>query len=395
MKVFVDKAMFGSEKNLILEEGSFYWSSSNCDDCDLKLDHDKNNNLNSFLKLYGIEPIELIEENYLKIIDTLKINSPKWKFILPAEDFSRKTRVFQEELQKAKDFLFENKYSSSFSDGNFVLKKIEKIKPNVEVINSFLQKEKNPTLRNIISSFRPNKSGYCDKIIYDRLKTVTGRLIVKSGPQVLLLPREAKNIFASEYGEDGRIFWVDFVSLEPRFTKLLFCNKTEVDIYSDLIKKAGLECSRDQVKLAVLASLYGAGISKLTEIVGENAFLVKKAIKDYFEFDRILKTVGNYKSGKISNYFGRPISLKKLSSNVALNNYIQSSSVDVSLMGFSKFIKSGLPESARPLCVVHDALVLDVRNDDIDELVRIVNKGVQIDGVGNFYLGLETYESNS
>ena len=42
-----------------------------------------------------------------------------------------------------------------------------------------------------------------------------------------------------------------------------------------------------------------------------------------------------------------------------------------------------------------DALVLDVRNSDIDKMIGIINKGVHIDSVGHFFLGFELYESNS
>ena len=89
----------------------------------------------------------------------------------------------------------------------------------------------------------------------------------------------------------------------------------------------------------------------------------------------------------------RNISLKSSNSNLALNNYIQSSCVDISLMGFSSLLKSSnFPNSAKPIAVVHDDLVLDVKNSDLQTLEEIINKGINIDNLGKFYLGFESYE---
>jgi len=209
-------------------------------------------------------------------------------------------------------------------------------------------------------------------------------LVVESGPQVLLLPRDMKTIFKSRY-DCGKILWIDFVSLEPRLAKLLNSSSTKKDIYNDIIDEYKLSYSRKKVKAAVLSTLFGAGISKLTEIVGKEAVLIKKAIDEYFDLKSILRKTGDFKSGKIENYYGRPIKLKRNTANVAINNYIQSTGVDVSLYGFSK-ISEKMPSSFKPLAVVHDALVADVNNCDLEEVYRIIKEGIDIPDIGHFYL---------
>ena len=395
MKVFIDKSFFGSKKNLVLEKDSFSWVEDNQSNFDLKLDLSSKNSLNKFLKIYDKEPISLIDKSYLKIAETLGIKEPNWKFLLPEKEFLKKSKSFHSNLLEVQSMIESESYSKSFSLGNPILRKFSKIKPDRELIRNFLSRENNPTLKSIVSSFIPKEGDFCEKITYDRLKTVTGRLVVRSGPQVLLLPREMKKVFKSRYGKEGKIYWVDFVSLEPRFTKLLTSKNSKIDIYTDILKQSNISCSREQVKLAVLSTLFGAGLSKISEIVGEEAFVVKRLINDYFKLDKVLEMTGNFSSGKIRNYFGRPITLKKSSSNVALNNYVQSSSVDISLIGFSKLSENySFLSSVKALCVIHDALVLDVKKDEAEALEEIINKGIDITDVGHFYLGFESYESN-
>ena len=62
-------------------------------------------------------------------------------------------------------------------------------------------------------------------------------------------------------------------------------------------------------------------------------------------------------------------------------------------MGFSKLIKSCENiKSLKPLAVVHDALVLDIKESELEDFKQIVNKGIDLKGLGKFYLGVETYE---
>ena len=45
-----------------------------------------------------------------------------------------------------------------------------------------------------------------------------------------------------------------------------------------------------------------------------------------------------------------------------------------------------MPSSFKPLAVVHDALVADVNNCDLEEVYRIIKEGIDIPDIGHFYL---------
>jgi hypothetical protein len=49
---------------------------------------------------------------------------------------------------------------------------------------------------------------------------------------------------------------------------------------------------------------------------------------------------------------------------------VQSTAVDVSLMGFTTLLDT-LPKSARPLFNLHDALIIDVMNKDLPDLLSL------------------------
>ena len=51
--------------------------------------------------------------------------------------------------------------------------------------------EKNETITSILNTFKPF-NGFTNKIKYNRFGTVTGRLTVKSGPNILILPKRCR-----------------------------------------------------------------------------------------------------------------------------------------------------------------------------------------------------------
>tara|TARA_B100001057_G_scaffold484896_1_gene563728 strand:- start:324 stop:1505 length:1182 start_codon:yes stop_codon:yes gene_type:complete len=393
MKIFFDKFCLPSQKNIVIQKDQITLTESFIPGCDLYFSNESSNSLNSYLSIFEEDSFEIISENYFKMAKELKIKNPKWNLLLKKDEYTRFRSLFKSRLTNLVGKINSIEYSDYYASGNYVVNNLSNIHIDIKSLEERIRSESNPTLKSIVSSFLPKENNICKNITYNRMKTTTGRLVVSDGPQILLLPKDTRSSIVSRYGKEGSVLWVDFVSLEPRFTKLLSSKETSVDIYSDIIKDSSIDCSREKVKLAVLSTLFGAGMKKLTEILGKDAFEVRKAIKEYFKLDKVSEKIGNYKSGKIKNFFGRNIFLKSPNFNLSLNNYIQSSCVDISLIGFSSLLQDpDFPKSAKPVAVVHDALVLDVKNNDLQKLEEIINKGIDIDNLGKFYLGFESYE---
>lgn len=391
MKILVDKAFFKNSNFLIVENDQVCWSREKVSEFDFYISTGEDE-LSRFSSAFSIEKPEFIDEPIRKMCETLNVKSPFISKMLPSSFYNKKIKNLEKYIAKVRNLLVLEKYAQNYLDGNSILNNLEKILVDKDSLEKIVKREQNPTVKSTLKSFLPAQDGYCRRVRYNRNKTVTGRLVVESGPQVLLLPKKNKNIFKSRY-QSGKIVWVDFISLEPRFTKLLFSSETEKDLYSQILESASLDLSREQVKVAVLSIIFGAGLSKLTETFGRDALLVKKEISSFFKLEDVLELIEKSKKEEYRNYFGKPLKIKKRAKNVLINNYIQSSSVDVSLMGFSKLIKSCENiKSLKPLAVVHDALVLDIKESELEDFKQIVNKGIDLKGLGKFYLGVETYE---
>ena len=70
------------------------------------------------------------------------------------------------------------------------------------------------------------------------------------------------------------------------------------------------------------------------------------------------------------------------------NNYIQSTAVDVCLLYFSDLCNNIDLNSAVPLYIIHDALLLDVKKEYFDKFNNIISLGYENDKLGNFPIEL-------
>lgn len=87
-------------------------------------------------------------------------------------------------------------------------------------------------------------------------------------------------------------------------------------------------------------------------------------------------------SGRIINRFGRPLQVDPEAKNLFVNTYVQSTGVDVAMIGFNSIIEKLGKEGVRPLFVLHDALILDVKSDrkgDIEKITSIKIPSYELD----------------
>lgn len=225
----------------------------------------------------------------------------------------------------------------------------------------------------IIESFEPDASGWAQPVVYDRMRTRTGRLSVKSGPRILTLKKECRNVLVSRYGANGKIAYIDFAALEAR----IILHESgrwfnAVDLYSKLANDVfGGKFSRQVVKGAVISELYGVSNARLAQTLGIPCSDVEQfvdVIRTYFDIDRLRKKIcDEYAStGWVRNHYGRRICIDDPSSHVLVNSYVQSTGVDVSTLGFLALLRRYdiVAPSVVPLYVLHDALIVDVKNCD-------------------------------
>jgi DNA polymerase family A len=225
-----------------------------------------------------------------------------------------------------------------------------------------------------LATFAPGPGGFLPPVVYDRFATRTGRLTVESGPNILTLKKEYRKVLKSMF-PDGSICSLDFSALEARI--LLAEAGREAggaDVYAAIAQELfGGKLTRDAVKTAVISELYGASRASLAHRLGVSdrkldEFSAK--IRSHFGTAELRKRLKDEysKTGKIRNRHGRHLELDDPQDHLFVNTYAQSTGVDVSLLGFKAVMDRLGEDGVRPLFVLHDALILDVRGDRLRDV---------------------------
>lgn len=375
----IDSSLLGTDKHLVGDPEGFVWSESVPRDGwhltgDFKLSPSAKC-LDTLLKMYGHKLPE-VPEKYLTAMKTLVTGSVPipWKSVLPQEEFRKFFKNLVHETSSVFSSLPFDYYETAWTAGTRVL---SSFRPACIDTDAFIQiLNKTPTSPGL-ESFRPKRSGFAHPVVYDRFATRTGRLTVIEGPNVLILKKENRQIIKSSF-EEGIVAYIDFRALEARIV-LAESGKhsTAEDLYDDLshLLFKGI-LPRDVVKTAVLSELYGISRSSLKARLGVSdqkldAFI--EVIRKYFEVEVLRSRLKDQliSQQKITNRFGRPLVIPQGQDNLLVNTYAQSSGVDVSLLGFDSILKQIGTEGIRPLFVLHDAMIVDVRCDRIKDVMSI------------------------
>lgn len=194
-------------------------------------------------------------------------------------------------------------------------------------------------------SFQPihTEDGNFSAPQYDFFSTKTGRWIVKSGLNVLTLKKEIRDSLIRPAPGNG-YFSSDFSSLEISFILQECGMKVDGDPYeqiNNLLFSGTLE--RAVCKVKTLAAVYNES----------TADPASKLIRSHFKIDELTKKIkSQIRNDKVKNKYGKCIKIDDLKDT--LNNYVQSSCVDVSCIGFYQFLKDN--PTFIPHFTVHDAI---------------------------------------
>lgn len=380
MDIIIGSSLLGSKKNLLLSDDGVTWIEKFQNDSwvlsgELKQNHDFC--LDTAFKLENVQSVPSVPEKYKKSMSSLMSTSPPWSMILPKEAYRNFFNEVISHVKIHKD-ISKDYYRNAWVPGNKVLNLIKPVKTDASKIAEIVSSS--AINSQVLESFRPRSGGYATTAEYDRFGTVTGRLVISSGPNILLLKKDYRRIMKPSH-PDGRIVSLDFSSLEARI--LLYesgkdCK--ELDLYEMLSNKLG-GLPRPMVKAAVLAVLYGSSKSSVALHLGTSEDKISKLIQqieDYIDTKTLLKKLKqeHKETGFIKNKFGRKIPVDRPQDNIFINYYAQSTGVDVSLVGFSRIMEILGTNGIRPVFVLHDALLLDVHPDRLQDVSDIRNVNV-------------------
>ena len=302
----------------------------------------------SILEIFKIE--YPVEEHHNKMLKTLSIGNIDWENYVPSYVAKKNNDEINRQVdnilsdQNNLDYAFFHESCLDFirklNTPDFDLKKVRDIKL------------KHRNIQDV--DFKNLK-----KTEYSSSKTITGRMTVVSGFNILTAPSGLRSCIKSKF-KNGKILQIDLISAEPKFALHVSNKSMPNDVYDDIVEKCNMQnLTRIQVKTAVICSLYGQSKKRLANSIPSNmdAGKIISDVKKYFSYDKITRRLGDqYEKNNFKNYFGRPLFTSE--KDLILSHYLQSSVADCSVSMFSNFFKNH-SDSILPYYVIHDALIFD------------------------------------
>lgn len=386
----ISSCVLGTEKHIIVSDDGYVSTPKESKDVWIlngALDATKPLCLDSLLRLGTTEVTITPPVKWVRCMDLLTSGSSSipWSQVMPPQPYRQFIKNLINSIKVTIDELPKDYYRSAWGPGGLFLSTLKAAKVDASTFKEFFESQDRDS--NVLETFKPGPGGFLQPVSYDRFATRTGRLKVSSGPNILTLKKEHRKVLKSNFS-NGSICSLDFSALEAR----IILAETDKDyggedLYVKIANKLfDGKIERDVVKGAVISELYGSskhtlglrlGISgtKLDEFVG--------AIRDYFETSALRRRLKDEysKTMKVKNRYGRPLELPEPQDHLLVNTYAQSTGVDVSLLGFKSVMEQLGTDGIRPLFVLHDALILDVREDrlrDVESVRSVTIPGYSI-----------------
>lgn len=332
-------------------------------------------------KLYKIK----VMEKYKKYFSMFKSDIEDTEIILPNHVVDKYREDLNLEKEKIFEFDKEVDYLKVFEKNQHVFDSLERCKINVLTYNAFLEFEKNETILSSLRSFKPI-NGFARKCKYDQNRTITGRLVnTDCSPKILTLPTRCRKILDSRWGSEGVLYSIDFKTLEPRVVRKINKKECSDDIYQEILESLDFDIDRSIIKRGIISILYGS-TSQIKGLSRDRSSAVLDATKNYFDLDTLYHKAETIYSEKFRvNYFGRPLwNIEEQNKNKIINNYIQSTAVDIALSYFSSIVNEVKKESCIPVFIIHDALVFDIKKSYEKIFLELIKKGYSCSRLGYF-----------
>ena len=376
MILTISNKIIGTDKHLVFDGSTWTWSGS-IDKKSFLWGFDNPRDLRGAADALGIS-VPLFETSpWGKAQKYLKVSSiqPRWIDCVPRKAWQAIVKEAVDQLWRHFSSADNSYYISTHTRNREIIEGLQKPLINKLLLQDRIDTAKNG-IRQSLSKFSPINNNECPDFKYSLSKSITGRMTITSGPNILTMKKSDRSIFKSRY-KNGKIIEIDIISAEPRVALSMFGKSIPGDVYEDVIKKANLKIDRNAAKIATLSALYGASHHTLKSRISKesNSLRVLDLVKGYFGVEHINKMIKDQYEllGYIKNTHGRKI----LSNEPSLNHFVQSSAVDVAFDIFEALINKIKSENidAVPLFLIHDAIVLDLNSNHIEKLRQVCSNG--------------------
>ena len=224
MRICIDRSALGTPTSLAVNpDSSCEWFEGDCDArlysrewCPVRLE--------DLARMQGISTagLELADPAQVRAFESLGVDpaTVPWARALGRERFVTRIRGMSSGLQEITRDPELGRYVETYRRVREFLRGLQRPSVDVELLREYRSDPATcASVAGTLLSFTPDERGLAPPIEYDQVSTSTGRLLVSSGPRVLTLAREHRDIIRSAQG--GSVFEVDFISLEPRLALLV------------------------------------------------------------------------------------------------------------------------------------------------------------------------------
>jgi len=380
MNVVISSSLLGTADHLVCHRDKFTWSNM-IPDSSWKLGFkNEPRDLTILADATGVELSTFDSNSHGKAARLIYGDEIiPWMYVLPRDLFHKQLQLLLDQLWMLLEDESNGYYMNQFLVNREIIMGLCDARVDVNLIQQMIID--NDKKVHDIKRFLPEQGNMAPRTIYSQTGSVTGRLTVTSGPNILTLKKEKRKILKSRF-EGGKIVQIDISSLEPRIALALAESDQPDDIYEhtgETILDGRLD--RDQVKIAILNCIYGGTRWSLSKRLPSDLDIesIMSSIMRYFKIDDLKNRLYNesIEKGYIENLYGRPIKL----SDAVVNHFLQSSGVDVSFNVFSKMMKklSKLGIEFIPIYIIHDAIVLDIPSESYDKVMDAIRYGFVVD----------------
>ena len=345
--------------DVTLGENHFRWQAAEGIEGSLSLNEDPNCSFRQFLRISSDTDFRLTTSTYDRVAQNFVSSSFVAPLLMPKQLLKKSLREAERSFLEAVSTEDDMRYFESWSKINDFLNSLKPALIDKQALESTMH-DKNAETSRALLSFMPDESGFSKKVVYNTSDSLTGRMKVVSGPQVLTAAQEVRSCIRSTF-EGGQVLLVDFRSVEPRIAMIYTGQSAPDDVYSDLMEEFP-DLTRKAAKLATLVALYGGAAGRLSEVVGDPGS-ARKAIdftKSHFRVDRLnMELESQAKRDIVRNVLGRPLREATKNPRIRVNHFLQSSAADLAPLLYAELCDK-FKGTIRPLFMIHDALIVDL-----------------------------------
>lgn len=373
----------GTKNHLLQCDDHFRWTSVIPDDAFVVGDKQRyKGSIESLNETFMCDIDLSFPENFVRAHEIVGLTNcvPWWK-CMPHDSMKFHLERTLSQIRDSIQNVEKDRYYDRYLQNRRFLCSFSAAKIDENILNDRILDSKMDVNKASLISFKL-KDGLLDKVVYKQNRT--GRTSVLSGPKILTLKKEYRDIIISHSGDEGKIILIDLVSLEPRLALSIANVHESGDVYQKIAEKLGLnfeKISRDDLKKMLMGVMFGmSDLEKIKNVLPLEPTAFIKFIKKLFKIDEIESFLREEieKNGFMRNFFGRKIFVDECEKKNLYSDYIQSSGVDASIESFTHFTDHIILDRAKPIFMIHDALMFDVDQSYTNDFLKQVEKGCKM-----------------